>query len=474
MFERKLLSLMSLVVLLAVAPAFAWAQSQQEGSDWGTNGTERGDRPAGQVTQPGMAHQDEVSKIQTALRDKGFDPGPIDGVMGPRTRSALRQFQRQNNLTVTGQIDAQTRAALEIDDASQAADRSRTGGSEELTGATGQTDQDSRGTNGTGQTGQTQQPGMTGPTGDEHRGQTGQPDQNQAGTNDTGTGEAGDRGTTYDDQTRQQGTDHVPPSAHGRSGADHHDTDYDRDRSTNGTMTDEQGDRDRDQAGTMTDEQGDRDRDQAGERESRDQAELARDASEVLREITQAPDQGIPSALLREAKGIAVIPGVIKGAFGIGGRWGEGLMAGRSEDGTWGAPSFIEIGGASVGFQIGVSSTDLVLVFTSKDAIDALLDGKVKLGADAEVAAGPVGRSGSVGTDVRFEGPIYSYSRSKGAFAGVSLEGAVITIDDSANQKVYGQNVSGTDILRSRTVQANATVEPFLEAVRSHTPAQAE
>jgi lipid-binding SYLF domain-containing protein/peptidoglycan hydrolase-like protein with peptidoglycan-binding domain len=454
MFERKLLTMLCLTAILAFGPAYAVAQTEQEGSDWSNPGVQRDERAAGQMTQDSQdksdkkAHKNknksEVSKVQTALRDQGFDPGPIDGKMGPQTRSALRQFQRQNNLTASGQIDAETRAALGLDASSpEAADA----------GWAGQEGQDRAGTNG----------------------------QDRQGTN----------GTRHDEETRQQGTDHVPPSAHGRSGADHQDHDYDRDRTgQTGTVTEQQTEREGDHAGqseTMTEQQTDRDRDQAdqagtmtdqeaesGERESRDQAELARDAAEVLREITQAPDQGIPNDLLREAKGIAVIPGVIKGAFGIGGRWGEGLMVGRNEDGTWGAPSFIEISGASVGFQIGVSSTDLVLVLTSKDAIDALLDNKLKLGADAAVAAGPVGRSASAGTDVRFEGPIYSYSRSKGAFAGVSLEGAVITIDDSANQKVYGQNVSGTDILREGTVQANATVEPFLDAVRSHTPAQAE
>ncbi len=208
--------------------------------------------------------------------------------------------------------------------------------------------------------------------------------------------------------------------------------------------------------------------------DSKDQAELASKAGEVLREVSQAADKGIPTELLEQAKGLIVIPSVIKGAFGFGGRWGEGLMVGRDETGTWGTPSYVEISGASAGFQIGVSATDLILVLTSKDAIDSLLKGKVKLGADAAVAAGPVGRTGSVSSDVKMSGPIYSYSRSKGVFAGVSLDGSVISIDDSANQKVYGPGVTGTQILQGKTVQANATVQPFLEAVRANTPAKAE
>lgn len=205
-----------------------------------------------------------------------------------------------------------------------------------------------------------------------------------------------------------------------------------------------------------------------------DQAELALKAGKVLREIAEAPDKGIPAELMERAKGLVVIPSVIKGAFGVGGRWGEGLMVGRNADGSWGVPSYVEIGGASAGLQIGVSSTDLVLVLTSSDAINTLLKGKLKLGADAAVAAGPVGRTGSVGSDIKFNGPIYSYSRSKGVFAGVSLDGSVISIDDSANHKVYGQGVSGTDILQGKSVRANATVQPFLEAVRENTTAKAE
>ncbi len=211
-----------------------------------------------------------------------------------------------------------------------------------------------------------------------------------------------------------------------------------------------------------------------------DQAELARKAVDVLKEITQAPDKSIPTELLEQAKGIAVIPNVIKGAFIVGGRWGEGLMLGRAADGSWNSnPSFIEISGASVGFQAGVESTDLVLVFTSKDSVDALLDGKLKLGGEAAVAAGPVGRQAGASTDVKLSGPIYSYSRNKGVFAGVSLDGAVISIDDSANQKVYGPGTTGTQLLKGEmpaqaSAQAASVVQPFVEAVRTNTGAKAE
>ncbi len=211
-----------------------------------------------------------------------------------------------------------------------------------------------------------------------------------------------------------------------------------------------------------------------------DQRELVDDAAEVLAEIMEAPDKDIPVELLEEAKGIAVIPNVVKGAFLVGGRWGKGLMLDRNTDGSWSTtPSFIQVGGASYGFQAGVQATDLVLVFTSEDAVEAMLDGKLELGGDVAVAAGPLGRRAEIGTDTKLSGPIYSYSRTKGVFAGVSLEGAVITIDDSANEKIYGKGITGTELLKGEpsgqvSAQAKAIVRPFVQAVRTHTPARAE
>ena len=122
-----------------------------------------------------------------------------------------------------------------------------------------------------------------------------------------------------------------------------------------------------------------------------DEAARAENAANVLAEIMEAPDQGIPEALLKKAYGIAVIPHVVKGAFGVGGRYGKGLVAQRNADGGWGTPLFIEIGGGSFGFQIGVQATDIVMVFTNRDGIQPLLKGKLKIGADASATAGPVG-----------------------------------------------------------------------------------
>lgn len=201
-----------------------------------------------------------------------------------------------------------------------------------------------------------------------------------------------------------------------------------------------------------------------------DESERAMKAANVLTEIMQIPENGIPDELMERAVAVAVVPHMVKGAFGLGGTFGKGLVSRRGTDGKWGAPAFIEIGGGSFGLQLGVESTDVVLVFTSENGFKGLLDGKVKLGADAGVSAGPVGRKAEVSTDVMLKSPVFSYSRSKGLFAGVSLEGAVVGIDDSANRKVYGKEVSGHDILEGKVVRTNAAVAPFTHALDMYSP----
>jgi len=203
-----------------------------------------------------------------------------------------------------------------------------------------------------------------------------------------------------------------------------------------------------------------------------DQAERAKEAAEVLTSIMGIPEGGIPEELMSRATGIAVIPHVVKGAFGIGGRYGKGLMSQRLDSGKWSTPTFVEIGGGSFGLQLGVEATDLVLVFTNREGVDSLMKGKVKLGADAAVAAGPVGRKAEIGTDVRLNSAIYSYSRSKGLFAGVSLDGAAVTVDDSANAKVYGKDAKAEQLLKG--TQSNTVVAPFMAALEKHAPATAK
>jgi lipid-binding SYLF domain-containing protein len=198
----------------------------------------------------------------------------------------------------------------------------------------------------------------------------------------------------------------------------------------------------------------------------------AQKAANVLTEIMGIPEGAIPNELMEKAQAIAVFPDVIKGAFGVGGRYGKGLVSQRQANGKWSAPAFVEIGGGSFGFQIGVQSTDLVLVFTNDEGVRSLLSGKVTLGGDASVAAGPVGRNAAAATDIKLNSAIYSYSRSKGLFAGVSLDGAVVTMDDSANRKVYGKSVTGEDILLEHGVRSNATVMPFIDALNRYSPAR--
>jgi lipid-binding SYLF domain-containing protein len=203
-----------------------------------------------------------------------------------------------------------------------------------------------------------------------------------------------------------------------------------------------------------------------------DEAVRAQHAASVLGEIMEAPDQGIPEALLNKAYGIAVIPHVVKGAFGIGGRYGKGLVAQRNAAGGWGTPLFIEIGGGSFGLQLGVEATDVVMVFTNSDGIRPLLKGKLKIGADASAAAGPVGRKAEAGTDILLKSAIYSYSRTKGLFAGVALDGAVLQLDNDANERVYGKKSVAADVsTRKVGAAAMGVVQPFLRALQKYAPA---
>ncbi len=200
------------------------------------------------------------------------------------------------------------------------------------------------------------------------------------------------------------------------------------------------------------------------------EANRADDAAKVLTEIIGIPENAIPEDLMARAHGIAVIPHVVKGAFGLGGRWGKGLVSQRREDGMWSTPSYIQITGGSFGLQLGVQATDLVLVFTDEKGIEPLLKGKVQIGADASAAAGPVGRNAALATDILLRSAIFTYSRAKGLFAGVSLDGSAVTIDDDANRKVYGKDLNGEDILLRAAARANSTVEPFMTALKNVSP----
>ena len=172
-------------------------------------------------------------------------------------------------------------------------------------------------------------------------------------------------------------------------------------------------------------------------------------AAQVFREIMNTPDQGIPHDLLDSAKCIAIIPGDVKFAFIFGGSYGRGLATCRTRHG-WSAPMFVAIDGGSVGYQIGGSSTDLVMLFMNDHALQSLMSDKFKLGADASVAAGPVGRNAAAGTDLKLNAEILSYSRTKGAFVGVSLDGAVMQADKSGDKAMYGNDVDRHEILNGK------------------------
>ncbi|WP_369915111.1 lipid-binding SYLF domain-containing protein [Xanthomonas sp. NCPPB 3005] len=179
--------------------------------------------------------------------------------------------------------------------------------------------------------------------------------------------------------------------------------------------------------------------------------ERARNALRVLTDIQEIPEQSIPDKLLDEGRAIVVIPDTLKAGLVIGGRRGHGLMSVKRPDGTWSNPVFVKLTGGSIGFQVGVQSSDVVLVFRNDRSLDNIVNGKFTLGADAGVAAGPVGRNASAATDGQLKAEIWSWSRARGLFAGVALDGAALQIDDAADLNVYGSNTTPRMIFEGRT-----------------------
>jgi lipid-binding SYLF domain-containing protein len=178
-------------------------------------------------------------------------------------------------------------------------------------------------------------------------------------------------------------------------------------------------------------------------------------ACEVLDALAAIPLKGIPPALFKDAKGVAIFPGVFKAGLVVGGRYGRGVVLVREQGDSWGKPVFLTITGGSIGWQAGVQSTDLVLVFKTKNSVNRLLKGKgqLTLGADVAIAAGSVGRQAEAGTDARLKAEIYSYSRSRGLFAGLSLEGAALVVDSRAAKAYYSTPVGGwLDSLTGRMI----------------------
>ena len=192
------------------------------------------------------------------------------------------------------------------------------------------------------------------------------------------------------------------------------------------------------------------------------------DAMQVIQEVVEAPEKSISHRLLRNAVGIAVIPHVIKAGFVIGGRRGHGLLSVREANGVWSNPIFITLTGGSIGFQAGVQSTDVVLIFKSKRSIEGIVNGVFTLGADASVAAGPIGRQAVAATDTELKAEIYSYSRSRGLFAGVSLDGSSLKIDHDSNEAVYGRNATPRQIFANTVDIVPAAVVDFRDMLEEY------
>lgn len=196
-----------------------------------------------------------------------------------------------------------------------------------------------------------------------------------------------------------------------------------------------------------------------------DEARIQKSA-QVFREIMNTPDKGIPQDLLASAKCIAIIPGDKKFAFIFGGNYGKGLAICRTARG-WSAPLFLAVGGGSVGYQIGGSSTDLVMLFMNSHALQSLLSDKFKIGADASVAAGPVGRHATANTDIKLNAEILSYSRTKGVFAGVSLDGAEVQADHSGDKALYGSRITRQAILDGK-VAVPVSARPLVREIAKY------
>ncbi|MGD0922513.1 MAG: lipid-binding SYLF domain-containing protein [Terriglobia bacterium] len=201
------------------------------------------------------------------------------------------------------------------------------------------------------------------------------------------------------------------------------------------------------------------------------EAERLQKAATVVEEVMGTPEKGIPTDLLKKAVCVGVIPSQKKVALGIGGTFGRGaLVCRRGGNGAWGGPSMFTVGGANIGFQLGGQATDFVLIVMNPEGAKKLLQSKTKLGADASVAGGPVGRTAQGATDLQMRAEILTYSRSRGLFAGVSLDGQVVKQDNDANERLYGRKLDPKDILFTGSVAAPAAARPLVGALQKFAP----
>jgi SH3 domain-containing YSC84-like protein 1 len=205
--------------------------------------------------------------------------------------------------------------------------------------------------------------------------------------------------------------------------------------------------------------------------ENKEQERL-KNAGEVMSEILNIPDN-IPRSVIQKSECVVVFPAVKKFAIGIGGNYGRGAMScrgGANFTGPWGPPAMMALEGASVGFQLGGQETDFVLLIVNRKGVDSLLKSKVKLGADAAAAAGPKGRDAAAATDVMMRAEILTYSRSRGLFGGVSLEGSTLRPDNDASEKVYGRKVTAREIVLQHKVGTTASGQPLIAALSRVAP----
>jgi lipid-binding SYLF domain-containing protein len=437
-----------------------------------STGEKSGTTPGTETKKKGGKHQsryhssEKVKEVQTALQEKGFNPGPIDGIMGAKTTKALASFQRQQNLYANGKLDDRTERELGI-------------GTSKPTEVPGEREKPA--------------PMPPNPKPDDKpsvpprdESQVIPPVPSGADRKDIGTASSVEDIRAIQMALKNRGYD--PGEINGMVSSQTQEALRNFQAANNLPVTGVLDTRTQAALGvavrgtTKPDVPPDQfsyendggpssiEAERAAPAEA-DVSDRLANATEVITDLTKAGDRKIPDELLARADAIAVIPHVVKGAFGIGGRYGKGVVVQRLANGRWSAPAFITIGGGSFGAQIGVSATDLVLVFTDRNAVDTIAKGtSLKLGADAAVVAGPVGRTAEAGVTHDLKSGVYAYSRSKGLFAGIALDGAVLDIDKGDNRDVYGTEDART-ILSSDAMAKNAAVRNFVATLDRLIPA---
>jgi lipid-binding SYLF domain-containing protein len=201
-----------------------------------------------------------------------------------------------------------------------------------------------------------------------------------------------------------------------------------------------------------------------------DEVKRLRRSRDVFSEIMSTPDKGIPVELLDKAECVAIVPGMSKGGLGLGGRYGKGVVMCRQSGGRWSAPSFLTIEGGSFGLQLGFEKVDLIMLIMNRRGMDQLIGDKFTVGADASAAAGPVGRHTSAETNIRMDAQILTYSRAKGLFGGISLDGAVVKQDRTDNRDFYGKEMDARDILLDAKVEMPPEGVPLSRALSRQSP----